>query len=46
MVTTRTSCSVISEQAVGVMICQPWKYPRKLDRKVTKNTAGARAMME
>ena len=39
---TRKICSTICETAVGVMRCQPCKYPRDAAKNVTKNTVGAK----
>ena len=38
---TRKICSTIWLTAVGVMRCQPCKYPRLDARNVTKKTVGA-----
>ena len=40
---TRNICSTICDTAVGVMRCQPCRYPRELARNVTKKTVGASA---
>ena len=40
----RTSCSVISEIAVGFIFCRPLKNPRKEENSGTKKSAGAIAL--
>ena len=39
-----TSCSVISDIAVGFMFCRPWKYPLRAESIGTNRSAGAIAL--